>query len=271
MDPTQADAPYRENQDKYPSQGRKHSQQLQGNLDIDHENPTHATNKQSFGVKSFSEYRQQSSVSSQLSDVSSKHSDVTNRHSGLYTHKPGVSSQKSGISTKQFEPIYKQQESERLGSSQSPLRSSNTTFGSGLVQTIADNLNDAVSKGEAVSVRGTVYDNSAGSDLGSGTGGENINSSISYLRKPHHYDKEPEIANVSSEDHRRHETLNPMLFKYFYDGIDESGHVSSHRAEPDTPRMRVCFDPEKEIPLLHNWFRENNHPSRAQVRYTVIL
>ena len=32
------------------------------------------------------------------------------------------------------------------------------------------------------------------------------------------------------------------------------------------PRMRICFDPEHEIPKLQSWFAENNHPSRLQVR-----
>lgn len=31
------------------------------------------------------------------------------------------------------------------------------------------------------------------------------------------------------------------------------------------PRMRVCFDPEHEIPLLQKWFMVNNHPTRTQV------
>ncbi|TRY72691.1 hypothetical protein TCAL_05396, partial [Tigriopus californicus] len=31
------------------------------------------------------------------------------------------------------------------------------------------------------------------------------------------------------------------------------------------PRMRVCFDPETEIPRLQKWFTDNNHPSRQQV------
>ena len=35
--------------------------------------------------------------------------------------------------------------------------------------------------------------------------------------------------------------------------------------EPERPRMRVCFDPENEIPLLQKWFQENQHPTRAQV------
>ena len=29
--------------------------------------------------------------------------------------------------------------------------------------------------------------------------------------------------------------------------------------------MRICFDPEHEIPKLQAWFAENNHPSRLQV------
>ena len=31
------------------------------------------------------------------------------------------------------------------------------------------------------------------------------------------------------------------------------------------PRMRICFDPETEIPRLQKWFSENNHPTRQQV------
>ena len=31
------------------------------------------------------------------------------------------------------------------------------------------------------------------------------------------------------------------------------------------PRLRICFDPEQEIPLLQKWFHVNNHPSRLQV------
>ena len=35
---------------------------------------------------------------------------------------------------------------------------------------------------------------------------------------------------------------------------------------PETrPRMRICFDPEHEIPKLQQWFQLNNHPSRLQV------
>ena len=38
------------------------------------------------------------------------------------------------------------------------------------------------------------------------------------------------------------------------------------------PRMRICFDPEHEIPKLQAWFAENNHPSRLQVEeYVGIL
>ena len=32
------------------------------------------------------------------------------------------------------------------------------------------------------------------------------------------------------------------------------------------PRMRICFDPETEIPRLQKWFSENNHPTRQQVQ-----
>ena len=35
--------------------------------------------------------------------------------------------------------------------------------------------------------------------------------------------------------------------------------------------MRVCFDPEKEIPLLQKWFQQNHHPTRTQVDIDKIL
>lgn len=30
--------------------------------------------------------------------------------------------------------------------------------------------------------------------------------------------------------------------------------------------MRTSFDPELELPKLHKWFAENQHPTRQQVR-----
>ena len=35
------------------------------------------------------------------------------------------------------------------------------------------------------------------------------------------------------------------------------------------PRLRICFDPENEIPLLQKWFNLNNHPSRGQVYFNL--
>ena len=37
------------------------------------------------------------------------------------------------------------------------------------------------------------------------------------------------------------------------------------------PRMRICFDPETEIPKLQKWFAENNHPTRQQVFFAIII
>ena len=46
----------------------------------------------------------------------------------------------------------------------------------------------------------------------------------------------------------------------------------SPRLREDQPRLRICFDPEQEIPLLQKWFAMNNHPSRTEVeQYTNIL
>ena len=53
------------------------------------------------------------------------------------------------------------------------------------------------------------------------------------------------------------------LFK-FADNV-EDGLMARTQHNFDKPRMRICFDPEHEIPKLQAWFAENNHPSRLQV------
>ena len=46
----------------------------------------------------------------------------------------------------------------------------------------------------------------------------------------------------------------------------EVGRPAFSLPGPETrPRMRICFDPEHEIPKLQQWFQLNNHPSRLQV------
>ena len=48
--------------------------------------------------------------------------------------------------------------------------------------------------------------------------------------------------------------------------LTASGHGPSQDQFPVAkPRMRICFDPETEIPKLQKWFAENNHPTRQQV------
>ena len=42
--------------------------------------------------------------------------------------------------------------------------------------------------------------------------------------------------------------------------------VSADQYSVTKPRMRICFDPETEIPKLQKWFSENNHPTRQQVK-----
>ena len=47
----------------------------------------------------------------------------------------------------------------------------------------------------------------------------------------------------------------------------EVGRPTFSLPGPETrPRMRICFDPEHEIPKLQQWFQLNNHPSRLQVK-----
>lgn len=41
--------------------------------------------------------------------------------------------------------------------------------------------------------------------------------------------------------------------------------VQNQHPTPKT-RMRTSFDPELELPKLQQWFLENQHPSRQQVR-----
>ncbi len=44
--------------------------------------------------------------------------------------------------------------------------------------------------------------------------------------------------------------------------VDPFSHIASNAMKP---RMRICFDPETELPKLQKWFKENNHPTRQQV------
>ena len=61
------------------------------------------------------------------------------------------------------------------------------------------------------------------------------------------------------------------LFK-FEDNFEDSSTAKTQANFDTKPRMRICFDPEHEIPKLQSWFAENNHPSRLQVEeYVTIL
>ena len=42
-----------------------------------------------------------------------------------------------------------------------------------------------------------------------------------------------------------------------------------HISNSMKPRMRICFDPETELPKLQKWFKENNHPTRQQVSHKI--
>ena len=53
---------------------------------------------------------------------------------------------------------------------------------------------------------------------------------------------------------------------------NEKSYLYPPSSMDNKPRMRICFDPEHEIPKLQAWFAENNHPSRLQVEdYVTIL
>ena len=74
-------------------------------------------------------------------------------------------------------------------------------------------------------------------------------------------DSKSSTFSSPSEDALREECQKNSL------GLDE--YFLRIRDESQ-PRLRICFDPEQEIPLLQKWFHLNNHPSRLQVKYSTI-
>ncbi|XP_053212666.1 homeobox protein 5-like [Panonychus citri] len=56
---------------------------------------------------------------------------------------------------------------------------------------------------------------------------------------------------------------------------DNGNNNSSNRTSPNAPgqyvrtRIRTSFDPEMELPKLHKWFSENQHPTRPQIQQFV--
>ena len=64
-----------------------------------------------------------------------------------------------------------------------------------------------------------------------------------------------EYEDIAETEHKD-EKHNQNFDDYFYRLRDDS-----------QPRLRICFDPEHEIPLLQKWFNLNNHPTRGQVKY----
>ena len=57
----------------------------------------------------------------------------------------------------------------------------------------------------------------------------------------------------------------PHKVKFLYFNIKGEIKMKAGASYENKPRMRICFDPEHEIPKLQAWFAENNHPSRLQV------
>ena len=65
-------------------------------------------------------------------------------------------------------------------------------------------------------------------------------------------------------------TANPTHHFSGYGSLGISPNLMPGSSTPEQfqvakPRMRICFDPETEIPRLQKWFAENNHPTRQQV------
>ena len=70
-----------------------------------------------------------------------------------------------------------------------------------------------------------------------------------------------DIQDVSKQDEGfdEYERQSPPGLSRFSESV--------YRArEESAPRLRICFDPEHEIPLLQKWFSLNHHPTRTQVR-----
>ena len=72
-------------------------------------------------------------------------------------------------------------------------------------------------------------------------------------------------ASQSSSNHINSNHSNNLL-----------DHHSTSSTSPSAPtqqyvrtRIRTSFDPELELPKLHRWFSENQHPSKAQIQHYV--
>ena len=64
--------------------------------------------------------------------------------------------------------------------------------------------------------------------------------------------------NLSTSNHHQQSTTNSSS--------------SNSTSFPNRTRIRTSFDPEHELPKLHRWFAENQHPSRQQIQeYVRIL
>ena len=82
---------------------------------------------------------------------------------------------------------------------------------------------------------------------------------------------EPKSSSNSTLQFPTAATANPTHHFSGYGSLGISptglmpGSSTPEQFQVAKPRMRICFDPETEIPRLQKWFAENNHPTRQQV------
>ena len=70
------------------------------------------------------------------------------------------------------------------------------------------------------------------------------------------------------------QSLNRLLTYRYKTRVPLGGGLDEYLLrvrEEGQPRLRICFDPDHEIPLLQKWFNLNNHPSRTQVTYKIFF
>uniref|UniRef100_A0A2R5LCP9 Putative satb1 matrix attachment region binding protein n=1 Tax=Ornithodoros turicata TaxID=34597 RepID=A0A2R5LCP9_9ACAR len=88
-------------------------------------------------------------------------------------------------------------------------------------------------------------------------------------------------SQQQQQQHQQHSPQQPRLLQISLSPVPVSHAPSAHQLVPVTTaittpsssssrtRIRTSFDPELELPKLHRWFAENQHPSRLMIQQYV--
>ena len=52
-----------------------------------------------------------------------------------------------------------------------------------------------------------------------------------------------------------------------YEEEEDEEDVEGGKGGDGKGRLRICFDPDLELPRLQEWFHQNQHPTRKQVKH----